>query len=63
MTRIPGWKSGVSYSLQDIIDACDAADGQEIEVTDAFDGDLATVPCIIRGLVGRIIELENAQGK
>jgi hypothetical protein len=46
------------YTLQDILEACDEADRAEIDLSDVFDGDLATVPTLVRGLINRIQELE-----
>lgn len=58
MTTFKTWNGGKSYTIAEILEACDAADTQEVDLTEVLDNDLATVPALIRSLIERIKELE-----
>jgi hypothetical protein len=60
MTTYNTWNGGKSYTAEELLEACDAADTQEVDLTEVLDNDLATVPALIRSLIGRIKELEEA---
>lgn len=57
-TKINSWDGRV-YTLEDILEFLDACDGQECGIDDVLDGDLATAPTLMRGLVERVQELED----
>lgn len=59
-TQITNWDGSV-YSLDVLLEICDASDVHEESFDTIVDSDIATSTTIIRGLIARIRELEAVQ--
>ena len=57
LTKIKNW-DGKEYTLDELRQFCLEAHEGEVEFSCQIDGDLATTPTIINGLISRIKELE-----
>ena len=57
-TIVKNW-DGKEFTLDELLDICKQADTEEVDFDQLMDGDLATVPCIIRDLVNRIKAYES----